>query len=45
MDRELIKLEETFINIDNILSIYDRPTFTKKICPSSKEERKLKRAI
>jgi len=43
MDRELIKLEETFINIDNILSIYDRPTFYKKrYVLSSKEERKIK---
>ncbi len=43
MDKELIKLEETFINIDNIVSIYDRPTlYKKRYVLSSKEERKIK---
>ena len=43
MDKELIKLEETFINIDNIVSIYDKPTlYKKRYVLSSKEERKIK---
>lgn len=40
---ELTKIEETFNNVDNIVSIYDRPTFYKKrYVISSKEERRIK---
>lgn len=40
---ELNKIEETFNNVDNIVSIYDRPTFYKKrYVISSKEERRIK---
>lgn len=40
---ELTKIEETFNNVDNIVSIYDRPTFYKKrYVISSKEDRKIK---
>jgi len=43
MDNELTKIEETFSNIDNIVSIYDKPTFYKKrFALNSKEERKIK---
>ncbi|MGQ9845107.1 MAG: hypothetical protein ACUVQN_02705 [Caldisericia bacterium] len=43
INSELTKIEETFNNVDNIVSIYDRPTFYKKrYVISSKEERKIK---
>lgn len=43
INSELTKIDETFNNVDNIVSIYDRPTFYKKrYVISSKEDRKIK---